>query len=78
MANIISNDKSRRQDDKKEFRNKSLRSQTKTAMKNAEVKKDKVAVNVAIKLIDKTVTSGVFHKNKAARLKSKMHKIDVK
>ncbi len=78
MANIISNEKSRRQDDKREFRNKSTKSEIKTAMKKANAEKTADAVNNAVKLIDSAVTSGVFHANKAARLKSKMHSIEVK
>ncbi len=78
MANIKSNEKSRRQDDKRELRNKSLKSEIKTAMKKAQADLTKVSVNRAIKLIDKAVTSGVFHENKAARLKSRMHKLEVK
>ncbi len=78
MANIISNEKSRRQDVKKELRNKSLKSEIKTAMKKAQADKTKTSVNNAVKLIDKAVTSGVFHANKASRLKSRMHKIEAK
>ncbi len=75
MANIKSNEKSRRQDDKRELANKSKKSEIKTAMKKATATKTEEAVNHAVKLIDSAVTSGVFHENKAARLKSKMHKI---
>lgn len=78
MANIKSNEKSRRQDDKRELRNKSLKSEIKTAMKKAQAELTVVSVNSAVKLIDKAVTKGVFHENKAARLKSRMHKLKVK
>lgn len=78
MANIKAKAKSRKQDDKKELRNKSAKSEIKTAMKKAEAEKTVEAVNHAVKLIDSSVTSGVFHANKAARLKSKMHLIEVK
>ena len=78
MANIKSNEKSRRQDDKRELRNKSLKSEIKTAMKKAQVELTNDTVNHAVKLIDKAVVSGVFHENKAARLKSRMHKLEVK
>lgn len=76
MANIKSNDKSKRQDDKRNIRNKSLKSEIKTIMKKVDTSKTEELVNEAIKLIDKAVTSGVFHKNKAARLKSKMHLVE--
>jgi small subunit ribosomal protein S20 len=75
MANIKSNEKSKKQDDKKRLINKSLRSEIKTAIKKANVSKKEEDKNIAIKLIDKAVTSNVFHKNKAARLKSKIHLI---
>ena len=75
MANIKSNSKRRLQDDKRNLRNKSLKSEIKTAMKTAIGTKKADDINKPIKLIDKAVTSGVFHKNKAARLKSKMHSI---
>ncbi len=75
MANIKSNEKSRRQDDVRELSNKSSKSRIKTAMKKAIASKKQEDVNNAVKLIDSAVTSGVFHANKAARLKSKMHKI---
>ena len=78
MANIESNNKTKKQDDKRNLRNKSLKSEIKTAMKKAVNEKTEKAVNDAIKLLDKSITSGVFHKNKAARLKSKMHLITTK
>lgn len=76
MANIKSNEKSRRQDDKRELANKSAKSEIKTAMKKANVEKTPEAINHAVKLIDSAVTSGVFHANKAARLKSRMHSLN--
>ena len=78
MANIKSNDKTKKQDDKRNLRNKAVKSEIKTLMKKAETEKTAEAVNEAIKLLDKSITSGVFHKNKAARLKSKMHSIEIK
>ena len=76
MANIKSNDKSKRQDDKRNLRNKAVKSKIKTAIKKVESTKTVESVNESVKLIDQAVTSGVFHKNKAARLKSKMHSIE--
>jgi len=78
MANIKSNAKSRRQDDKRELRNKSLKSEIKTAMKKANASQAAADVNNAVALINKAVTKGVFHANKAARLTSKMHSIETK
>ncbi|NQX83416.1 MAG: 30S ribosomal protein S20 [Mycoplasmataceae bacterium] len=78
MANIKSKEKSRKQDDKRELRNKSLKSEIKTAMKKANIEKTSATVNKAIKFIDNAITSGVIHKNKANRLKSKIHLIKAK
>lgn len=75
MANIKSNIKRRKQDDKKHLRNKSLKSEIKTLIKKALETKEQTDINNAVKIIDKAVTSGVFHKNKAARLKSKVQKV---
>lgn len=76
MANIKAKTKSRTQDDKREFRNKSKKSEIKTAIKKANTEKTKISINHAVKLIDSSITSGVYHTNKAARLKSKIHKIE--
>ncbi len=75
MANIKSNEKSKRQDDKRNLRNKSIKSSVKTAMKKAKTTKSEQDINEAVSLINKAVTSGVFHKNKAARLTSNMHQL---
>lgn len=77
MANIKSNEKSRKQDYKRELRNKSKKSRVKTAIKKAKLNPSNENKNHAVKLIDSAVTSGVFHANKAARLKSKIHTIKI-
>ncbi len=76
MANIKSNEKRRRQDDKRNLRNKSLKSQIKTQMKKAQTTKKQEDVDYAVSLINKAISSNVFHKNKAARLTSKMQMIE--
>ena len=74
MANIKSQKKSIRQDEKRTARNKSYKSAMKTAMKKAKVSGDAKDINAAVKLIDGAVTKRVIHKNKAATLKSKVMK----
>lgn len=75
MANIKSNDKKHKQDEKKRLRNKAIKSEIKTAFKKAEETKIQSDINHLVSLINSAVTSGVFHKNKAARLTSKAQKI---
>lgn len=78
MANIKSQKKSIRQDVKRTERNKSVKSAVKTAIKKANTEKTAEAVNNATKLINSAVTKGVFHKNKAARLTSRVQSIEIK
>jgi small subunit ribosomal protein S20 len=73
MANIKSQKKSIRQDEKRTARNKAYKSQMKTAIKKAK-SGDAKDINAAVKLIDGAVTKHVIHKNKAATLKSKVMK----
>ena len=74
MANIKSQKKSIRQDEKRAAANKAFKSQMKTAIKKAKSTGDAKDINAAVKLIDSAVTKGVIHKNKAASLKSKVMK----
>ena len=56
-------------------RNKSKRSELKTLMKKANAEgADNAAVMAAIKKIDRAATKGLVHKNKAARIKSRLAK----
>ncbi len=75
MANIKSNEKSNRQDIKRNERNKSFKSKIKTAIKKAEASKIEEDKNAAVSLIDKAVVKGIYKQNKANRLKAKVHKI---
>lgn len=82
MPNIKSAKKRMRSNAKKADVNTLVYSSMKTAIKKVEkdVKnKDKEAVsnslNIAIQRIDKAATSGLVHKNKAARLKSRLTKM---
>ncbi|MDD6878762.1 MAG: 30S ribosomal protein S20 [bacterium] len=82
MPNIKSAKKRVITDAKKGVSNKSQNSAMKTAIKNVE-KEAKHGNNetvseklkVAIKTIDKACSSGLIHKNKAAREKSRLTKI---
>jgi small subunit ribosomal protein S20 len=56
-------------------RNKSKRSELKTLLKKATAENaDKTAIMAAVKKIDRAATKGLIHKNKAARIKSRLSK----
>ncbi|MCD9622681.1 30S ribosomal protein S20 [Rhabdothermincola salaria] len=80
MANIKSQIKRNRQNEKRRLRNKAVRSELKTRTKRAEVtaaeggEEATAALNEAIKRIDKAASKGVIHKNQAARRKSRLMK----
>ena len=80
MPNIKSAKKRVKTDAIKKVQNKNQISDMRTAMKKAnalvkeESKDAKKAVEVAVKKIDKAVSSGLIHVNKAARDKSKLMK----
>ena len=82
MPNIKSAKKRMRSNAKKANVNTLVSSSMKTAIKKfeKEVKagnKDEASnlLNIAIQRVDKAVTSGLVHKNKAARLKSRLTKL---
>ena len=80
MANIRSQKKRNRQNEKRRVRNKSVRTELKTRVKNAReavVAGDESApelVRVAQKRLDKAGAKGVIHKNAAARRASRLMK----
>ena len=82
MPNIKSAKKRVRSNAKKETVNTFVSSSMKTAIKNVE-KSAKAGnheetaknLNIAVQRIDKAVNSGLVHKNKAARLKSRLTKL---
>ena len=81
MANIKSNIKRIGTNRKAEARNKSVRSELKTAIRGAReavVAGDKAAATAAVvvasRKIDKAVSKGVLHKNQAANRKSAIAK----
>ncbi len=80
MANSLSARKRARQAEKHRLLNASQRSRTRTAIKKvvaAIESGDKTAAESAYKAavpaIDKSVTKGLIHKNKAARHKSRLN-----
>ena len=80
MANIKSQIKRNRQNQKRADRNKSVRSELKTRTKSAVAAieagaEDAAALTkAAVKRIDSAASKGVIHKNAAARRKSRLMK----
>ena len=80
MANIKSQIKRNRQNEKRRIANKAVRSELRTRVKNAVTAADDasenlgVATQIAMKRIDKAADKGVIHKNAAARRKSRLAK----
>ncbi|WP_421119377.1 30S ribosomal protein S20 [Aquihabitans daechungensis] len=80
MANIKSQIKRNRQNEKRRIANKTVRSELRTRIKNAVSTAETGAENapeaerLAMKRIDKAAQKGVIHKNAAARRKSRLAK----
>jgi small subunit ribosomal protein S20 len=80
VANIKSQIKRNRQTEKRNARNKAVRSELKTRVKRAITAAEQGeenaadAAKVAIKRLDKAATKGIIHKNAAARRKSRLQK----
>jgi small subunit ribosomal protein S20 len=79
VANIKSQIKRNLQNEKARVRNKAVRSELKTRVKNAvataDAGEDSVeAMRLAVKRLDKAAAKGVIHKNAAARKKSRLAK----
>ena len=78
MANIRSQIKRNRQNERRRLRNKSVRSElrtrTKVAVGAAEAGGEDSAttLRLAVKRIDKAAAQGVIHKNQAANRKSRL------
>jgi len=75
MPNIKSAKKRMRSNAKKADVNKLVYGSMKTAVKKFEKDNTNDNLNVALQRIDKAKNSGLVHKNKAARLKSRLTKI---
>jgi small subunit ribosomal protein S20 len=78
VANIKSQIKRNKQNEKRRLRNKAVRSELRTRVKSAEAAagSDNAldAANAALSKIDKAAGKGVIHKNAAARKKSRLMK----
>jgi len=80
VANIKSQIKRNRQNEKRRLNNKAVRSELRTRVKGAVVAAETGAENagdaerIAMKKIDKAANKGVIHKNAAARRKSRLAK----
>lgn len=80
MANIQSQIKRNRQNEKRRLRNRNVRGSARTAVNQARVASAKNAPETkesilqAIRELDKSAGKGVIHTNKAARLKSRLMK----
>jgi small subunit ribosomal protein S20 len=80
VANIKSQIKRNKQNEKRRVRNKAVRSELKTRTKVVTSAAEQGGENVeeltreAIKRIDKAASKGVIHKNQAARRKSRLIK----
>ncbi len=82
MANIKSAKKRIKVITKKTLRNKMIKSRTKTSVKKVlaalsagQFDEAKTALVEAVKSIDMAATKGVYHKNNAARKKSRLTKL---
>jgi small subunit ribosomal protein S20 len=80
VANIKSQIKRIKTNEKRRVRNKSVRSELRTRVKAAVTtaptggEESAEALRLAIKRIDKAAAAGVIHKNQAARRKSRLVK----
>jgi len=80
VANIKSQIKRNRQNERRRLRNKAVRSEVKTRTKRAVTAAEQgaddatQALRLALKRIDKAASKGVIHKNQAARRKSRLMK----
>ncbi|HET9731037.1 MAG TPA: 30S ribosomal protein S20 [Acidimicrobiales bacterium] len=80
MANIKSQIKRNRQNEVRRLRNKAVRSELKTrvkqAVRTAETggEESQAALKLAVKRLDKAAAKGIIHKNQAANRKSRLMK----
>lgn len=58
----------------KTLKNKMIKSNLKTVLKNANTAEDAAAIKLAIKKVDQAAAKGILHKNNAARKKSQLAK----
>lgn len=81
MANIKSQIKRNRQNEKRRLRNRVFRgrartfvAKARTALENSGAEEAKAAVLDAVSALDRAAEKGVIHKNNAARRKSRLMK----
>ncbi len=79
MANIKSQIKRNRQNEKRRLRNRTFRGAARAAVRDARTAietgtPDQAVIREAISRLDKAVGKGVIHKNNAARRKSRLMK----
>ena len=77
MANIRSQKKRNRQNEKRRLRNKAAKSEIKTRVKvavSASEEERPEALKAAVKRLDKAASKGIIHKNQAAQRKRKLMK----
>jgi small subunit ribosomal protein S20 len=81
LANIKSQIKRNKQNEKRRLRNRMYRGTTRAAVRDARstledgnVEESRSAVMEAVSALDKAVAKGVIHKNNAARRKSRLMK----
>jgi small subunit ribosomal protein S20 len=81
LANIKSQIKRNKQNEKRRLRNRYVRGMTRSVVKNArtmidsgEVENSQTAVVAALSALDKAAQKGILHKNNAARRKSRLMK----
>ncbi len=78
MANIRSQIKRNRQNERRRLKNKAVRSEMRTRTKTAvsaiegEAEDTVEAIRVAVRRIDRAAAQGVIHKNQAANRKSRL------
>ena len=76
MANIRSQIKRNRQNERRRLRNKAVRSELRTRIKTAVstvgTENNAEALRLAVKRIDKAAALGVIHKNTASNRKSRL------
>ncbi|MGN0696512.1 MAG: 30S ribosomal protein S20 [Oscillospiraceae bacterium] len=58
----------------KTLKNKMIKSNLKTVLKNANAAEEAAAIKLAIKKVDQAAAKGILHKNNAARKKSQLAK----
>jgi small subunit ribosomal protein S20 len=81
LANIASQIKRNKQNEKRRIRNRVARGSARTAVKKAQVllesgksEETKKSVLEAISVLDRAAQKGIIHKNNAARRKSRLMK----